>query len=118
MQEDRNLKYLKYSVVIAVIGAIVSLLIDYRISIGIVVGMVASISNYMILSAQMTMILLNKRFQVFSYMIVYFARFAILFVPLLLAVLRPDRCNVWAVFGSMLIFKVVMYIQGFRKKVL
>ena len=118
MEEDRNLKYVKYSAIIAGIGAIVSLLIDYRISIGIVVGMVASISNYMILSAQMTMILLNKRFQVFSYMIIYLIRFALLFVPLLLAVIRPDRCNVWAVFGSLLIFKVIMYSLGFRKKVL
>ena len=118
MEEDRNSKYLVISVVIAVVCAIISLLFDYRISVGIVVGMVASICNYMILSAQMSMILLNQRFGVVSFAIVYLVRFSILFIPLLLAVLRPDRCNVWAVFGSLFIFKIVMYFESFRKKVL
>ena len=118
MEDDRNKKYLYWSIGIAVVCAIVSLLIDYRISLGIVVGMVAAVCNYMILSAQMTMILLNQRFRVFGFVIVYLIRFACLFLPLLLAVLRPDRCNVWAVFGSMLIFKVILYVQGLRKKVL
>lgn len=116
--EDSNLKYIKTSVVVAVIGAIVCLLFDYRISIGIVVGMVSSICNYMILSSQMSMILLNQRFKVFSFVVVYLIRFSLLFIPLLLAVLRPDRCNVWAVFGSLFIFKVILYLDSFRKKVL
>lgn len=118
MEKDRNQKYIIISVIIAIICAVVSLLIDYRISVGIIIGMVASICNYMILSSQMTMILLSQRFQVFSYLIVYLIRYAVLFIPLLLAVLNPDRSNVWAVFGSMFIFKIVMYVQGFRKKVL
>ena len=118
VEKDRNWKYLGVSIVIAVVGAIVSLVFDYRISIGIVVGMVASICNYMILSAQMTMILMRGKFNVISYALVYLIRFSLLFIPLLLAVLRPERCNVWAVFGSLFIFKVVMYIESFRKKVL
>ena len=118
MVEDRNSKYLLLSIVIAIVGAIISLVFDYRISVGIVVGIVASVSNYMILSAQMTMILVNRRFSVFSYILIYLIRFSILFIPLLLAVLKPDRCNVWAVFGSLLIFKIIMYVQSCRKKVL
>ncbi len=118
MVEDRNGKYFIISIVIAVVCAIISLLFDYRISIGIVVGMVASICNYLILSAQMSLILLSQRFRVWSFTIIYLIRFSILFIPLLLAVLKPDRCNVWAVFGAMFIFKVVMYFESFRKKVL
>ena len=118
MLKDSNLKYFKSSIVIAVVGAIISLIFDYRISIGIVVGMLSSILNYLIMSAQMTMILANQKFNVISYTIVYLIRFSLLFIPVLLAVLRPDRCNVWAVFGSLFIFKVVMYVESFRKKVL
>ena len=118
MEKDRNVKYLWISAIIAVVSAIVLLLFDYRMSIGVIVGMVASICNYMILSMQMSMILLNQRFRAGSFAIVYLIRFSILFIPLLLAVLRPDRCNVWAVFGSLFIFKVVMYLESFRKKVL
>ena len=72
MEKDRNQKYIIISIIIAIVCAVVSLLFDYRISIGIIIGMVASICNYMILSSQMTMILLSQRFQVFSYLIVYF----------------------------------------------
>lgn len=118
MEKDRNQKYLIISIVIAVIGAIVALPFDYRISVGIVVGMVASICNYMILSAQMTLILMSGKFNAISYAVVYLIRYVLLFLPLVLAVLRPDRCNVWAVFGSLFIFKVVMYLESFRKKVL
>ena len=118
MEKDRNLKYVVVSIVIAVISAIIALPFDYRISVGIIVGIVASICNYMILSAQMSLILMSGKFNVISYAIVYLIRYGLLFIPLVLAVLRPDRCNVWAVFGSLFIFKVVMYFEGLRKKVL
>lgn len=118
MLENDEKKYFLWTLLIAGIMSIVSLLVDYRISLGIVIGTLASLVNYGLLTLQMTMIVLNQQMNVIRFAIGYLIRFACLFIPLLFAVYRPEICNVWAVFVALMLFKVVMYVEGIRKKVL
>lgn len=110
--------YLKLVVKIAIVLTVIGLLIDYRISVGMILGTVASFINYGLLNLQLTGIVLERQMNVISFTFGYLIRFACLFVPLLLGVIYPEYCNVWAVFVALLLFKIVMYFEGIRKKVL
>ena len=109
MIDKINARYVKLVTNIGMPIALLLLLVDKTLTIGVLVGcMVSTISQYL-LTYQMTMIVDSKKSNVLGFIVGFVLRMGLMLLALLIGVLYPAICNVWGVFFSILACKVVFY---------
>lgn len=102
-----------YSCIIGVLASIICAFFNWRISTGILIGM---------LSSYLYFYLLNLQFKVVDGkvskggIIGYFLRIIVLALPLLLACLLPNYFNIFGAFGGIMAFRIIMMIIYFKQK--
>ena len=100
--------------IVCLIASLVCLFFNWKISTGIIIGLISSLVYFL---------LLNKTFKVkedgsFSKggIIAFLLRIVILALPLLIACLLPNIFNIFGAFAGILLFRIVMIVFFFREK--
>lgn len=103
-----------YSGIISVVASLICLFFDWRISSGIMIGVLSSFLYFYILNINFK---INEdgnisKGGVFG----YFARILVLAVPLLIACLLPDIFNIFGAFAGVMVFRIIMMFMFFIRK--
>ena len=108
-----NKKVYIYSGILAALASLICLYFDYRISTGIVIGLLSSYLYFYILNMQFKIEdgKMNK-----GGVLGYFIRIAVIALPLLLACLMPQYFNIFGAFGGVMLFRVVMMVMFILQK--
>ena len=102
-----------YSSIIGVLASIVCAFFNWRISTGILIGMLSSYLYFYLLNLQFKVVdgKISK-----GGIIGYFLRIIVLALPLLLACLLPNYFNIFGAFGGIMAFRIIMMIIYFKQK--
>lgn len=102
-----------YSSIIGVFASIVCAFFNWRISTGILIGMLSSYLYFYLLNLQFKVVdgKISK-----GGIIGYFLRIIVLALPLLLACLLPNYFNIFGAFGGIMAFRIIMMIIYFKQK--
>ena len=102
-----------YSLIVCLLASVVAAFFNWRISTGIIIGAVSSVIYLLLLNATFKI----KDGKISKGGVVgFFARILVLALPLLIACLLPNYFNVFAVFGAIMVFRIIMMIMFFRTK--
>ncbi len=98
-----------------VIIALIFLIIDFRVSLGIGLGLVSYALNILIISDTMSDAIEEKVYRPRLYQ-QYWVRMMLLSLPLLTGFVLPQYVNVWGAFLGLMMFKITLYVYGFIGK--
>ncbi|MEA5026821.1 MAG: ATP synthase subunit I [Erysipelotrichaceae bacterium] len=103
-----NKKELIVSAVISLISALGMLFVDFRISTGIVLGFSFSILHLFLLARSVDGILTGKKGNFLFVLISSLFRYAVIALPLIIALLYSDYFNVFGAVAGFLVYKLVL----------
>jgi len=102
-----------YSGIIGVFTSAICAFFDYRIALGVILG---------ILSSFLYFYLLNNQFEIVDGQIKkggalgFIVRIMILAFPLLISCLLPNIFNIFGAFGGVMLFRIIMMFTFFKQK--
>lgn len=103
-----------YSGVVSLLASAICFYFDWRISTGIIIGVLSSFIYFYILNMNFK---INEDGNISKGGILgYFIRIIVLALPLLIACLFPNVFNIFGAFGGIMLFRLVMIIMFFIKK--
>ena len=103
-----------YSLILGIFTSIICAIFDFRISTGIIIGMLSSFLYFYILN-------LNFKINVDGNIskggvLGYFIRLIVIALPLLISCLLPNYFNVFGAFAGVMLFRIIMIIMFFKEK--
>ncbi|MBQ7223408.1 MAG: ATP synthase subunit I [Erysipelotrichaceae bacterium] len=98
-----------------VIIALIFLIIDFRVSLGIVLGLACYALNILIISDTMSDAIEGQAYRPRLYQ-QYWVRMMLLSLPLLMGFVLPQYVSVWGAFSGLMMFKITLYVYGFIRK--
>ena len=102
------------SSIVGVIASLVCLFFDWRITTGILIGLVSSLV-YFYLLVKSYRVNEDGTLSKGSGLTLIF-RILVLAIPLLIACLLPEYFNVFGAFGGVMVFRIIAYIYFFKQK--
>ena len=116
MLDKRIARCLKITALITSVAAVICLFIDWRLSVGILSGLLGVTIYTFILNSSLTRILDNGNgFNQFAYILGLLLRLVCLALPLLFGVLYPQVSNIIAAFGAEMTYRIVVYVSEGKK---
>lgn len=108
-----NKKIYIYSGILAIIASVICGFFDWRISTGIIIGVICSFMYFYVL---------NENFKIGEDgniskggVLGYFVRIGLIALPLLISCLFPKVFNIFGAFGGVMLFRIVMIITFFKE---
>lgn len=102
------------SLLVSIIASLICLFFDWKISLGIILGVISSFIYFYAL---------NKSYKLNDDgtinrggFILFIVRILIIAFPLLIACLLPNVFNIFGAFGGVMLFRIVMIVYFFKEK--
>ena len=105
-------KLLRTTGICGLLLAAVFCVIDWRVSAGIVLGMICFALYFLILRASFRDLTEVRSSDAFVMILSSVARLFLMAVPLLAGILMPQYFNIWGCFGGFTIFKMAAVIEA------
>ena len=102
------------SSIVGIVTSLICLFFDWKISTGIIIGLISSLIYFFILSKTFKLNddgSINK-----GNALLFIVRIFVIALPLLIACLLPDVFNIFGAFGGVMLFRFVMMFYFFKKK--
>lgn len=111
---NMNRKIYLYSGILSIIASVICAYFNWRISTGIIIGVICSFLYFYVLNENFKIDENGKisKGGIFG----YFIRIALLALPLLVACLFANIFNIFGAFGGVMLFRIVMIIMFFIEK--
>lgn len=105
------------SFILATILSLLSCLVDFRIGVGIMLGSVFSILNFIMVVFAFSKVMDYRSTSKLSVFTSFLFRMIVLAIPLALGIFLPNLVNIYGAVAGILLNKIVMYIDSifFRK---
>lgn len=102
------------SAAVSIFISIICLFFNWKISTGIILGLISSFLYFILLNKNLTF---DENGSIKKGSFIFFiVRIMILAFPLLIACLVPQYINIFGTFGGVMIFRIVMIIMFIKKK--
>ena len=105
-----NKNEFRFSTILAILTALITAFFDVRISAGIILGFLFSFAHLYLLTKNVDSMLYQDKTSIFWSIISSISRFAMIALPLLIALKFSDYFNVFGAFFGILIYKIVLII--------
>lgn len=110
---EMNKKIYLYSGIIGLFVSIICAFFDWKISMGILIGLLASFLYFFLLNDQFKI----EDGQISKGGVLGFGlRIIVLALPLLVACLLPQYFNIFGAFAGVMVFRIIMMIMFFKQK--
>jgi len=111
-----NKKEFRFSTILAVLTALITAFFDVRISAGIILGFLFSFAHLYLLTKHVDSILYQDKVSIVWSIISSISRYAMIALPLLIALSFSDYFNVFGAFFGFLLYKIVLVIFAIINK--
>ena len=105
-----NKKELRLSTVLAVLTSLIAAFFDVRVSAGIILGFMFSLAHLYLLTKHVDSMLYQDKASIFWVIISSVFRYAMIALPLLIAIKFSAYFNVFGAFFGFLLYKIVLVI--------
>lgn len=108
-----NKKLYLFTGVLALIASVVCLIFDWRISTGIIIGLLSSYLYFYILNVEFKI----EDGQISKGGILgFFLRILVIALPLFIACVLPNVFNIFGAFAGVMIFRIIMMIVFYKER--
>lgn len=102
------------SAILGIIASAIGMIFKLNIGLGILLGTIFSLLYFYLLNVSYKT---NEDGTLYRGSIVsYFLRLIVIAIPLLVSCLLPDIFNIFASFGGIMLFRIIMIISFFKQK--
>jgi hypothetical protein len=110
---DKNVKVL--SVIITIVFSIIFAFINKAVSAGVILGCLVSLLYIQLLTINMNETLVEQQSST-KLIVSKLFRLSIIIISMLIAMIIPEKINIFGVFFGLMIFKIILLILALKRK--